>query len=135
MGPAGQVLNSSYANRESKACKEDLGNAVVNFARMIPGGMLVFFPAYAVMRDCVDTWKAAYGSGQGWGSSIWERITAHKQPVVEPQVSLDSHRLSHGLGSLDMPPWGREHLSRAYPSGPDICWICRQAVAYPTTEA
>ena len=86
VGPAGQALNSSYANRDSQSYKEDLGNAIVNFARMVPDGVLVFFPSYAVLRGCIDAWKAGYGSGQSWGSSIWERITAHKQPVIEPQV-------------------------------------------------
>ena len=86
VGPAGKALNSSYANRDSPAYKEDLGNAIVNFARMVPDGMLVFFPSYVVLRGCIEAWKAGYGSGQAWGSSIWERISAHKQPVIEPQV-------------------------------------------------
>ena len=95
VGPAGRALNSSFANRDSQAYKEDLGNAVVNLARMVPDGLLVFFPAYAVLRECLDAWKAAYGTGQAWGSSIWERITAHKQPVVEPQVSAVSEAASN----------------------------------------
>lgn len=90
LGPAGCALNSSFANRESQAYREDLGNALVNLARMVPDGMLVFFPSYVVLRGCIDAWKASYGSGQSWGSSIWERITAHKQPVIEPQVPPDS---------------------------------------------
>lgn len=32
-GPRGQALNSSHAQRDNKAYKEDLGNAIANFSR------------------------------------------------------------------------------------------------------
>ena len=34
-GPQGHALNSSYEHRGSKAYKEDLGNALCNFARQV----------------------------------------------------------------------------------------------------
>lgn len=37
--------------------KEDLGNAVANFARMVPDGLLVFFPSYGVLDMCVQHWN------------------------------------------------------------------------------
>ncbi len=41
--------------------KEDLGSAVVNFARHVPDGLLVFFPSYAVMNACLEYWRGNLG--------------------------------------------------------------------------
>jgi Rad3-related DNA helicase len=29
----------------------------VNFARIVPNGMLIFFPSYPVMDKCIEYWK------------------------------------------------------------------------------
>lgn len=44
-GPSGHALSSTFKTREDEATKADLGNAIVNFARLVPQGMLVFFPS------------------------------------------------------------------------------------------
>jgi regulator of telomere elongation helicase 1 len=62
-GPTGAGLNSSYNTRGSPRYKDDLGNALVNFARVVPDGLLVFFPAYSVMAACIEHWKQPAG---GW---------------------------------------------------------------------
>ena len=31
----------------------------VNFSRIVPNGLLVFFPSYPVMNGCVETWKVS----------------------------------------------------------------------------
>jgi regulator of telomere elongation helicase 1 len=68
-GPTGASLNSSYASRSTQRYRDDLGNALVNFARAVPDGLLVFFPAYSVMTSCLEHWKAppGGGGGAGWG--------------------------------------------------------------------
>jgi regulator of telomere elongation helicase 1 len=83
VGPSGKKLNSSYRFRDTEEYKVELGNVVVNFARIIPDGLLVFFPSYGVMRACVETWKS-YGT-----PTIWERISALKHSVVEPQDKVE----------------------------------------------
>ena len=85
LGPLGAPLNSSYQNRDNQGYKDDLGHALSNFARMVPDGLLVFFPSYIVMQSCIDSWKAAL-PGRGSGGTIWESITKLKQPVIEPRV-------------------------------------------------
>ncbi|GIL94350.1 hypothetical protein Vretimale_579 [Volvox reticuliferus] len=84
-GPSGAALNSTYASRDSIAYKDELGNALVNVARLVPDGLLVFFASYAAMDSAINHWKQNGGAG-GVGST-WERIVRHKAPVVEPRES------------------------------------------------
>lgn len=79
VGPSGKRLNSSYRFRDTDEYKAELGNAIVNFARVVPDGLLVFFPSYGVMRACVEFWRS-HGA-----PSVWDRICNAKHAVVEPQ--------------------------------------------------
>jgi regulator of telomere elongation helicase 1 len=83
-GPGGHALNSSYQNRDNAAYKSDLGTTLVNLCRIVPDGLLVFFPSYALLQNCMASWKQPPTMG---GPSIWERIARSKQPVVEPRES------------------------------------------------
>ena len=57
VGPSGKRLNSTYRFRDTDEYKSELGNVIVNCARIVPDGMLVFFPSYGVMRSCVEHWR------------------------------------------------------------------------------
>ncbi|XP_073265919.1 regulator of telomere elongation helicase 1 homolog isoform X1 [Populus alba] len=83
-GPSGRSLNSSYRTRDSLEYKQELGNAIVNFARIVPDGLLVFFPSYYLLDQCISCWK---NMCQANSTTIWERICKHKKPVVEPRQS------------------------------------------------
>ena len=54
VGPSGKKLNSSYKFRDTEEYKVELGNVVVNFARIIPDGLLVFFRLTA---SCGVAWR------------------------------------------------------------------------------
>nr|GMC77545.1 regulator of telomere elongation helicase 1 homolog isoform X2 [Ipomoea batatas] len=86
-GPSGYPFNSSYRSRDSLQYKLDLGNAIVNLARIVPDGLLVFFPSYYFLDQCIGCWKSTGNGNQTNSSSIWERICKHKLPVVEPRQS------------------------------------------------
>ena len=77
-GPASQPLLSSYTNRSNREYMLDLGNAIVNFVRMVPDGVLVFFPSYGVMDAMVGCWETG---------GIMARIREKKVVVMEPRVS------------------------------------------------
>ena len=62
-GPNGVALNSSYQSRESPQYMSDLGNAIANFARLVPDGLLVFFPSYHVLEKCTNHWKGEISNG------------------------------------------------------------------------
>ncbi|KAG2598765.1 hypothetical protein PVAP13_5KG398007 [Panicum virgatum] len=87
VGPSGQALNSSYRTRETIQYKQELGSAIVNFARIVPDGLLVFFPSYSMMDKCVEFWKNRNHSNSASENTIWQRICKHKQPVIEPRQS------------------------------------------------
>lgn len=55
-GVSGKLLNSSYNRREDGTYVSELGNTLVSFAKIVPGGMLVFFPSYGVMETCIERW-------------------------------------------------------------------------------
>ena len=77
-GPASQPLLSSYTNRSNREYMLDLGNAIVNFVRMVPDGVLVFFPSYGVMDAMVACWETG---------GVMARIRERKAVVMEPRVS------------------------------------------------
>ncbi|KFK42398.1 hypothetical protein AALP_AA2G251000 [Arabis alpina] len=83
-GPSGRVLNSSYQNRDVPEYKQELGNAIVNFSRVVPDGLLIFFPSYYLMDRCIAFWKDGC---HGNSMTIWERICKLKKPVIEPKDS------------------------------------------------
>ncbi|KAH8937953.1 hypothetical protein BDL97_16G056800 [Sphagnum fallax] len=87
MGPSGRPLNSSYRTRDSIEYKLELGNTIVNFARIVPDGLLVFFPSYYLLNSCIEAWQIPMSAATAKGSTVWERICRNKQPVVEPRES------------------------------------------------
>eukprot|EP00698_Gefionella_okellyi_P017870 TRINITY_DN5291_c0_g1_i2.p1 TRINITY_DN5291_c0_g1~~TRINITY_DN5291_c0_g1_i2.p1 ORF type:complete len:797 (+),score=176.93 TRINITY_DN5291_c0_g1_i2:1244-3634(+) len=83
-GPTGKALNSSFKTRDSDEYKSELGMTVVNVCRMVPDGVLVFFPSYAVLQTCIDFWQRRRDAHT---PTLWETMHQHKQPVVEPRDS------------------------------------------------
>ncbi|CAJ2661268.1 unnamed protein product [Trifolium pratense] len=84
VGPSGRTFNSSYRNRDTMEYKQELGNAIVNLARIVPDGLLVFFPSYYLLEQSIACWKSLSNESS---ASIWERICNHKKPVIEPRES------------------------------------------------
>lgn len=86
-GPSGYSLNSSYRTRDSLEYKQELGNTIVNFSKIVPAGLLVFFPSYYLMDRCIECWKNMSHARSSDCITIWERICKNKQPVIEPKQS------------------------------------------------
>lgn len=76
-GPDGEPLNASYSNRDNVNYITSLGMAIINITRMVPHGMLIFFPSYPVMSKCQEVWQ---------GSEIWSSICRMKPIYVEPKA-------------------------------------------------
>ncbi|GFU30407.1 regulator of telomere elongation helicase 1 homolog [Nephila pilipes] len=75
-GPDGTPLNSSYQNRSNERYISSLGRTMCNFCRMIPDGLLVFFPSYSVMKSNVGFWEE---------NGIWQSLSGLKPLFMEPQ--------------------------------------------------
>ena len=55
-GVSGKLLTSSYERRKDTEYFIELGNTITNLSRIIPEGMLIFFPSYGVMETCLERW-------------------------------------------------------------------------------
>ncbi|CAI5708438.1 unnamed protein product [Hyaloperonospora brassicae] len=86
-GVTGKRLNSSYNFRSTETYLLELGNTIVNFTRLVPHGLLVFFPSYSILEESLDKWRKPAVSESSL--SIWERIGQQKQIFVEPRGRVD----------------------------------------------
>uniref|UniRef100_UPI00358EF1C3 regulator of telomere elongation helicase 1-like isoform X3 n=1 Tax=Myxine glutinosa TaxID=7769 RepID=UPI00358EF1C3 len=75
-GPDNEQLNSSYQTRFTVAYMTSLGCTIANFCRIVPDGLLVFFPSYPVMGKCLEHWTE---------TGLWKRIEGFKSIFVEPK--------------------------------------------------
>ncbi|XP_068928720.1 regulator of telomere elongation helicase 1 isoform X1 [Petaurus breviceps papuanus] len=56
-GPDGVLLSSAYDKRFSEECLSSLGKTIGNIARVVPHGLLIFFPSYPVMERSLEYWR------------------------------------------------------------------------------
>ncbi|XP_041060886.1 regulator of telomere elongation helicase 1 isoform X2 [Carcharodon carcharias] len=56
-GPDGAQLSSAYNQRFSPEYMSSLGKTMVNLSRVVPNGLLVFFPSYPIMDKSLEFWK------------------------------------------------------------------------------
>ncbi|KAF0701694.1 Aste57867_7890 [Aphanomyces stellatus] len=82
VGVTGKKLNASYEFRNSPEYAAELGNTLINITRLVPNGLLVFFPSYSILEHCVNQWQTN-------GSTIWDRLAALKTIYVEPKNRLE----------------------------------------------
>ncbi|KAK2492595.1 hypothetical protein MC885_008183 [Smutsia gigantea] len=75
-GPDGAQLSSAFDKRFSDACLSSLGKALGNIARVVPHGLLVFFPSYPVMEKSLEFWRA---------HDFARKLEALKPLFVEPR--------------------------------------------------
>lgn len=75
-GPDTTPLNSNYQNRDNPKYISSLGRTILSFTRVVPDGLLVFFPSYPIMAKCQEAWQA---------EGIWSSINNIKPIFVEPQ--------------------------------------------------
>ena len=95
--PDGTELKVSHNNYKHDEFLEKLGDSLVKIVEGIPeGGVLVFFPSYALLRKCERLWNPrsynSRGAASFWMSqrereypdetSVWSRLKAAKHNVV-----------------------------------------------------
>ncbi|CAH2006606.1 unnamed protein product [Acanthoscelides obtectus] len=75
-GPDSETLNCNYNNRDNPKFINSVGMTISNLIRMIPGGVLVFFPSYPILHACKKIWEE---------SGLWANINKQKAVFVEPR--------------------------------------------------
>ncbi|XP_066443525.1 regulator of telomere elongation helicase 1 isoform X2 [Eleutherodactylus coqui] len=75
-GPDGAQLSSAYDRRFSTDYLSSLGKTIGNIARVVPHGLLIFFPSYPVMDKSLEFWKE---------NGLNTRIEDMKPMFVEPR--------------------------------------------------
>ena len=85
-GPTRKRLNSSYANRSTSEYLNELGYTISNFSRIVPEGLLIFFPSYTVMNKSIEFWNTKSGNAK---ITAWERMAQYKELLVEPRSSSE----------------------------------------------
>ena len=112
-GVSGKVLNSSYERRSNEEYLAELGNTLVSLARIVPGGMLVFFPSYGVMETCVERWggpSRKFRPNENRGGKFFQ---ARRKSTTSHQYSFP-HSPSYGSSSgSSSTPWKRLLANKA----------------------
>ncbi|XP_063315559.1 regulator of telomere elongation helicase 1 [Pelobates fuscus] len=75
-GPDGAQLSSAFDRRFTEEYLSSLGKTIGNIARVVPHGLLVFFPSYPVLDKSLEFWKA---------QNLSTRIEDVKPMFVEPR--------------------------------------------------
>ncbi|XP_073436911.1 regulator of telomere elongation helicase 1 isoform X2 [Dendrobates tinctorius] len=75
-GPDGAQLSSAFDRRFSADYLSSLGKTIGNITRVVPHGLLVFFPSYPVMDKSLEFWRE---------NGLTSRIDDVKPMFVEPR--------------------------------------------------
>lgn len=75
-GPSQYPLEFTYSNRNDMSMMDELGRILLNLARIVPNGIVVFFPSYKFEALAVERWTA---------SKQLEQIAAKKSIFREPK--------------------------------------------------
>uniref|UniRef100_A0A672PN69 Regulator of telomere elongation helicase 1 homolog n=1 Tax=Sinocyclocheilus grahami TaxID=75366 RepID=A0A672PN69_SINGR len=86
-GPDGVQLSTAFDRRFVPENMSSMGNTLVNLARVVPHGLLVFFPSYPVMDKTLEFWRA---NGHA------DRIEHVKPMFVEPRGKGTFTEVIHG---------------------------------------
>lgn len=73
-GPNNVVLSSKYTNRDSESYLQALGSLIINFCKIVPHGVLVFFPSYKLLDTTSDYWRR---------NNQWKQIGDAKSIFIE----------------------------------------------------
>lgn len=82
-GPDNTELIATFQSRQNPKYLSSLGLAIIEIAKRVPDGLLVFFPSYAWMESCVNHWQS---HGQ------WERLVQIKPCYVETKEKMVLNR-------------------------------------------
>jgi DNA repair helicase Rad3 len=110
-GVSQKTLNSSYERRQDAEYYIELGNTLATLSRVIPMGMLVFFPSYGVMETAIERWGGPASSRSANDNKGVHNFFA-KRPRKSSGSGSSTDRYSFpqqtlDYGSTGSTPWKR----------------------------
>lgn len=72
-GPGLVRMDTTYRNTSNFQFQDSLGVAILDYCKIIPGGVLIFFPSYRLMNLLVQRWRS---------NGCWEQLEHIKGLVV-----------------------------------------------------
>ena len=108
-GVSNKELKSTYDRRDDIEYLLEMGNTLCALAKIVPGGMLVFFPSYGVMDKCVEAWggpskKSTWLRDNGRNNSFFSK----KKSKSEGGTNRYSFpRVPNHYGSSNIKTWQR----------------------------
>ncbi|RDW89954.1 TFIIH/NER complex ATP-dependent 5'-3' DNA helicase subunit RAD3 [Aspergillus mulundensis] len=92
-------ISSSFQIRNDPGVVRNYGNIVLEFSRITPDGVVVFFPSYLYMESIISMWQ-----GMGILDSIWnyKLILVETPDAQESSLALETYRTAccNGRGAL-----------------------------------
>lgn len=79
-GPTGRVFEFTYKNKMDPEMIDELGRVLVNVTRVVPGGIVCFFPSYEYERAVSQRWK---------DTGVLEKFSMKKHIFHEPLKSSE----------------------------------------------
>lgn len=83
-GPTRQILEFNYARRNSLELFDELGRILFNFSKIVPGGIVVFFPSYKLEATIVNRWR---------DTAQYQNLEKQKKIFREPKRTDESDRI------------------------------------------
>ncbi|KAI0667105.1 DNA repair helicase [Trametes maxima] len=77
-GPRGGELQFKYQQRGNENLIAELGQILLNFTNVVPGGMVVFLPSYAFLHAVTKQWRTG---------GVLDKLGLKKKIFSEPQQS------------------------------------------------
>lgn len=92
-------ISSSFQIRNDPGVVRNYGNVLLEFSRITPDGIAVFFPSYLYMESIISMWQ-----GMGILDSIWnyKLILVETPDAQESSLALETYRTacSNGRGAI-----------------------------------
>jgi len=107
----GTEFDFTFSKRTSPTMIANAGRALFAFIRNIPDGVVVFFPSYAYLDLCINTWKGINIADSGQAAeTLWNLINSCKPIFME---ASSNNSPSHSQ-STKMKNQGSETLLTSY---------------------
>ena len=107
-GVSNKILSSSYERRQDDDYYTELGNTIISLAKIIPGGMLIFFPSYNVMETCLEKWGGPVSGNRRQDDTNSSFFAARKKkPAATGRYTFPHAAYTFSSSKESMNPWKR----------------------------